>query len=123
MIYFFVRFPFVFHFTSSLPLQLQEYETSQSVHHRLAVGGAISQQEREELQSSIREQETLLQGYQKVVHTHNPTECGRESVPAHDWVQRLHWLLVLVPALVMSGIGCDVEHTCFVWGVCMPCPV
>ena len=67
---FFFLFPF-HHFPSP---QLQENEASQSVRHQLAVGGVISQQERAELQSSIREQETLLLGYQKVVHTHSPIE-------------------------------------------------
>ena len=46
--------------------QIQEYESSGSLRQHVKVGGAISEEEREELQASIREQETLLHGYQKV---------------------------------------------------------
>ena len=46
--------------------QLQEYESSQSLWQRVKVGGVISEGEREELKSSIEEQETILRGYQKV---------------------------------------------------------
>ena len=47
-------------------IQLQEYESSESLWQRVKVGGVISEGEREELKSSIEEQETILHGYQKV---------------------------------------------------------
>ena len=37
-----------------------------SPRQRAGVGGAISEREREEMKSSIREQESLIHGYQKV---------------------------------------------------------
>lgn len=51
-----------------ITFQLQGRESPQSLRQQVKGGGAISEQERDALKSSIEEQETMIRGYQKV-HT------------------------------------------------------